>query len=419
MSSAGPAPYVEGPRHAVVTPQDHGAVLSIAAWFLMVTMILTASLRFSIRFLTSHIPGWDDAALLVALIFGIMEVIAVSVSVNLGLGKRGSLLPDEQREDVSKCLYGATLLYIFTLTLSKVSVAILINRLATLKRHVLAIKAMMVLVVVWTVAASLGVAFRCGPETPWKVLAPTCNSTMASWAVLGTVDMLIDGILMILPTWIVWDLQMSRDKKITVASAFAFQILPIVAQLVRLMYLSQMHHSHDRTYDAIFYVTATQCHMSLSLISCSVPALKPFMDVAATGFMGATINLSRSHLGSSQPRSSGYAMRSLSKRNYVRAQSAGTDCASAQHMANSLTKSCPTKNRTMVLAAQVNGYDGDPDSIERSVEVEVQYSDESDEARLYPSERFKTPSDAVSTETSQQDADDLCRNAGSSAVSTA
>ncbi|KAF2770779.1 hypothetical protein EJ03DRAFT_350074 [Teratosphaeria nubilosa] len=408
MSSVGAAPYVEGPRHAVVTPEDHGAVLSIAAWFLMVTMILTASLRFSVRFLTSHIPGWDDAALLMALISGVMEVITISVSVNLGLGKRAFLLLDDQRESVSKYLYGATLLYIFTLTLSKVSVAILICRLATLKQHMIAIKAMMVLVVVWTVAAVFGVAFRCGRETPLKILAPTCNSSMASWAILGTVDMVIDGILMILPTWIVWDLQMSRDKKITVVSAFAFQIFPIVAQLVRLMYLSKAHQSHDRTYDAIFYVTATQCHMSLSLISCSVPALKPFMDAAATGFLGATTDLSRSHLGSSHPNSSGYAMRFLSKRTYSCAQSAGTDCASAQHMANSLNKGCPTKNRTMVLAAQMDTYEGDPGSIERSVEVQVQYSDESDEARLYQSERsMRTSSDAVSVETSHQHADEV------------
>jgi len=60
--------YAEGARHAVVTPDDNGAVLQIAAWFLMVTMILATFLRLCIRFMTAHIPGRDDAAILLAMV---------------------------------------------------------------------------------------------------------------------------------------------------------------------------------------------------------------------------------------------------------------------------------------------------------------------------------------------------------------
>jgi hypothetical protein len=58
----------EGPRHATVTPDDHGAILQIVAWFLMVLMILSIFLRLTIRLTTTHIPGTDDTVVFVAMV---------------------------------------------------------------------------------------------------------------------------------------------------------------------------------------------------------------------------------------------------------------------------------------------------------------------------------------------------------------
>jgi hypothetical protein len=58
----------EGPRHATVTPDDHGAILQIATWLLMVLMILSIVLRLTIRLTTTHIPGIDDAVVFVAMV---------------------------------------------------------------------------------------------------------------------------------------------------------------------------------------------------------------------------------------------------------------------------------------------------------------------------------------------------------------
>jgi hypothetical protein len=58
----------EGPRHATVTPDGHGAILQIATWFLMVLMILSIFLRLTIRLTTTHTPGIDDAVVFVAMV---------------------------------------------------------------------------------------------------------------------------------------------------------------------------------------------------------------------------------------------------------------------------------------------------------------------------------------------------------------
>ena len=88
MSSAGPQSYPEGPRHGVVTSDDHGAVLNVVAWFLMVVMILSTFLRLLIRFTTTHVPGLDDIVLAVAM---------VSQSTEPGVTTRASVLTRVRR----------------------------------------------------------------------------------------------------------------------------------------------------------------------------------------------------------------------------------------------------------------------------------------------------------------------------------
>lgn len=58
----------EGPRHAEITSFDHGALIQIPAWFLMVVMIMVTFLKLVIRFKATRNPGLDDALCLVAMV---------------------------------------------------------------------------------------------------------------------------------------------------------------------------------------------------------------------------------------------------------------------------------------------------------------------------------------------------------------
>lgn len=57
-----------GERKGAVTPDDHGAIIGIAAWFLMVVLVLAVFVRLGIRFSASHIPGKDDAFAFAAMV---------------------------------------------------------------------------------------------------------------------------------------------------------------------------------------------------------------------------------------------------------------------------------------------------------------------------------------------------------------
>jgi hypothetical protein len=45
------------------------------------------------------------------------------------------------------------------------------------------------------------------------------------WYTVGSVDIITDIVMIIVPGWIVWTLQMTVSKKIVVFMAFAFRIL--------------------------------------------------------------------------------------------------------------------------------------------------------------------------------------------------
>ena len=58
----------EGPRFARVTDDDHGALIAIAAWFLMVAMILSVIVRLMVRIIITRAPGLEDATVFGAMV---------------------------------------------------------------------------------------------------------------------------------------------------------------------------------------------------------------------------------------------------------------------------------------------------------------------------------------------------------------
>ena len=100
--------FVRQGGHATVTPDDHGPLVAIATWFLMVAMIMAVFIRVAIRFVITRAPGTEDATIFVAMVcpsplqirtststnhtrlqlVGVAQSIAVSIGIQYGLGQR-------------------------------------------------------------------------------------------------------------------------------------------------------------------------------------------------------------------------------------------------------------------------------------------------------------------------------------------
>ena len=74
----------------------------------------------------------------------------------------------------SQGFYASTILYLFTLFLAKASTLLLIARMARVSIHLLAVRVVSGLVLLWTAASTLAVAFQCQLPHPWDYIRGIC-----------------------------------------------------------------------------------------------------------------------------------------------------------------------------------------------------------------------------------------------------
>ncbi|KAF3484362.1 uncharacterized protein GIQ15_03686 [Arthroderma uncinatum] len=275
-----------GMRHAVVTPDDHGPIIHIVTWFIMVVMILATTLRLSVRYLTAHIPGMDDVIVVASMLVNVGGVIAISAAVNNGLGRRESKLSAEQRMELGKGVFASSILYILAISLAKLSTLSFIARVVPVNKCRHQIRGALVFLLVWTAVSIITYGFQCGGSAPWAYPSKAkCFDTVAFWIAATVIDVLTDICLIVVPAWIVWDLHMNKTQKRIVIGVFASRGVVIAASIVRARYLKDINGSLDRSFDSVPYHVATQCHTMLNTIITCLPGFKPFMDRANTGLL--------------------------------------------------------------------------------------------------------------------------------------
>ncbi|KAF2471004.1 uncharacterized protein BDR25DRAFT_368735 [Lindgomyces ingoldianus] len=278
----------EGSRHAAITSDDHGALLTMTAWFLSCTLVLFTTARLTVRFTTQHMPGTDDVLIVIAGAFAIGSTIAISFAVNSGLGKRSYLLAFGDVSHIQKDMYVATILYVLTVGVSKFSIAMFLSRLACARMHKVVVVTLSGIIICWTTAATFGVSFQCELPRPWEVFTGKCIPLLPFWISVGAVDVLTDLVMVVLPIHIVWDLQMAPSKKAVVIFIFTLRSVLIAMSILRLIFFTKFVTA-DPAFDSIPYGILTQCHSTLSVIVACSPALKPFMDNVTTGMLSASL----------------------------------------------------------------------------------------------------------------------------------
>jgi hypothetical protein len=91
------------------------------------------------------------------------------------------------------------------------------------------------------IASVFAIAFQCGLPHPWAYESGKCfipvhrpsslaktmltSSQMPFWIPVGAVDIITNIVLIVLPAWRIWGLQMGADKKVIMIAAFGFGFL--------------------------------------------------------------------------------------------------------------------------------------------------------------------------------------------------
>ncbi|KAK5744978.1 hypothetical protein LTR17_001729 [Elasticomyces elasticus] len=65
---------------------------------------------------------------------------------------------------------------------------------------------------------------RCHANVPWASLTRACSDYTAGWIAILIMDIVTELLLLAMPAWILFDLQMARRTKIIILSAFALRV---------------------------------------------------------------------------------------------------------------------------------------------------------------------------------------------------
>ncbi|CAO2653631.1 Nn.00g030420.m01.CDS01 [Neocucurbitaria sp. VM-36] len=272
-----------GYRWASITPDDHSGILYIVTFLAFTYSGLTFIARCFIKW---RVLGLDDAAMLLAQIASIVQFSLLLVSLSAGLGKTFGLLSLDDYTTMASAQFGNQIALYISLGLSKIATILLTQRLFTRDMRT-AWKICNVVtgcVVIWTVLAAFLVSVGCSPESMApKTQSQTCPSIIARYQFLVVTDAITDIILVIIPAYLCWQLQMSVLIKLQVLAVFSFR-LPLVALAGLFLKtwvrsLSTNNPGVDRSPAIIFH----QCELCVSLMAGTIPCLKSFIRSFDTG----------------------------------------------------------------------------------------------------------------------------------------
>ncbi|PSN71748.1 hypothetical protein BS50DRAFT_672683 [Corynespora cassiicola Philippines] len=268
--------------HELAVMAERGSLLTVISWFLACTLLFCLVIRLVVRYTTQKAPGVDDMLLLLSAVLAIGSTVAISCAVQSGLGQRSRTLTVPNIRKVQKAMYAATIMYVLTVGLSKIAITIFLLRLACRSFHRIAVRALGLVIISWTIAITAGVVFQCKLPNPWALFTGKCIPMLPFWATASAVDMFTDLAMITIPIHILWHLQLENRKKRIVITLFSIRIVLLVISIVRLNFIRRLMTS-DPAYDSIPYAITTQCHSTLSVIVACSPALKPFVDTLRTG----------------------------------------------------------------------------------------------------------------------------------------
>ncbi|RDW56656.1 hypothetical protein BP6252_14069 [Coleophoma cylindrospora] len=279
-------------RQVIISDDNKGPIVNISAWLGMTIMALFVFTRIGSKWAILKRWTLDDLLILITLILACIHTATLSMMVANGLGRHQQTLSDRTITHYQKYGYVSQLFYIPTLCLAKLSTLFYLGTLSPTSTYSTIVKACKALVALWGVGAELAIAFQCSAPSFWSILSTKCFNQIAFWDFIGVMDILTDIAMIFLPAILVWSLQMSQSKKLTVVLAFGTRVLIIPLTILRLYYISTTSSRliFDQTSAAYHTYLSTTVHLNIAVIVTCLPFLKPFLENMSSGGLAPIVN---------------------------------------------------------------------------------------------------------------------------------
>ncbi|KAI0023809.1 hypothetical protein F4780DRAFT_24345 [Xylariomycetidae sp. FL0641] len=285
---AAPVPTVyfsDMPSNWLDTPDDLGQGTLAVAIFLAITSVVTVALRIWSRF-TSNAFGVDDYLMVVATGIFVANSIFCCLDIYAGLGSH------DYRTDLTEWNTPATVMYLllwqatyaWDLPFVKCSICLSLFRITTEKKYRIMLWLVMFLATFSAMIGFIAVVITCRPIgknwDPVLQADPTIGYCLDYGIIQGisyyisASSIITDWACAIIPCFIVWNLQMKRRLKISVAGILALGAVASLTTIIRLPYLGAYTALEDTYYKVCNIVLWSQIECGIGIIAGSLPSLR-------------------------------------------------------------------------------------------------------------------------------------------------
>ncbi|RHZ44169.1 putative integral membrane protein [Aspergillus thermomutatus] len=260
-------------------------VKAVAAVFMAVASV-TVILRCYVRLFVVKAFGWDDGAMVIAMLWYLMFSSCMIGGALYGTGKRFHDLTAHQRVTAMEYWWLCEIAYCFASVGCKVSVCIFLRRITVQRLHIWILYTVIALTVIAGLAFMLIMLLQCKPlEYFWTRTAfdasihGSCISihiVIAMTYVYSAVAALCDFTVGILPIFMVRKLHMRRQTKIAVIGILSMACIASSAVIIRIPWVKTFA-DYDFLYATVDIALWSNIEVGLGISAGSLATLRPLL----------------------------------------------------------------------------------------------------------------------------------------------
>jgi hypothetical protein len=171
--------------------------------------------------------------------------------------------------------YASNIFVTVSLGLSRCSVLIFILRLTPIESHRHIAYGIIIATTLWTFGAAMAAALQCDPSQPWILVGQQCPHVYTRLKAVCIIDAILEAALVACTCWLVRPLKTSPSNKFMVVFVFSFRLPLVILIAFRLHTFNYNNLTTNFTFYESIYVTLTQTQVNYSLISATIPNLRP------------------------------------------------------------------------------------------------------------------------------------------------
>lgn len=274
-------------------PNQAPALLAVI-WSLGGLSTIVMVLRLYTRMRIVARVAWDDYLMVVSWVCNMLFSSFLTVSAHFGLGKHIFDLDPYHAKTAMHWDFLAQNWGVMTPMFGRISFAVtLLNLVGTSKLKKNLLWAAIVTQVLAGVSTVILIYVQCGTKIA-ALWDPAVRAHANCWSpdvqtfygfFQSSVNSVTDLFLTIMPTWILWNVQMKIRFKVALAILLGLSIVAMVASIVKTYELKTLGLRNDFTWNTPIFFIWVVVELNVVIIAASVPSLKPLF--------GKTIGTSR------------------------------------------------------------------------------------------------------------------------------